>query len=33
MWVTAEGGGLVHAAGRVLAHRIRWNAGDGVPYA
>ena len=29
----AEGGNRPHSAGTTLAHRTRWNAGDGVPYA
>ena len=29
----AEGSHAVPSAGTVLAHRTRWNAGDGVPYA
>ena len=28
----AKGGNSVRYAGTVLAHRTRWNAGDGVPY-
>ena len=28
----AKGGNSVRYAGTMLAHRTRWNAGDGVPY-